>query len=330
MVSAAAAASLFEAEVVVSSQSPAERSSAFQAALTEVLVRVAGRNNVLDTEPARALLADPGKLVQQYRYFTRPDSQPPVLRLWVRFDEASIRQGLQQQGVSYWGQERPDTLVWLAVEDRGRRYVVAADDDTEVRRQVELAARQRGVPIVFPLMDLEDQSQARFSDIWGGFFDNVLLASERYRPQAVLIGRLNRSASGGWSSRWNLQVGGEPRAWTDSRSDLAQLSQQGIDTTADILAAQFAVAGGTGGSSNNRVTIEIRGVDSLADYARIDAYLKTLTSVADLQLTQVSDSTLQYALRLNGSLQDLTRTVSIGSVLEPAAGRQPGSFRIRQ
>ena len=52
MVSAAAAANLFESEVVVSSQSPAERSSALHTALTEVLVRVAGRNNVLDTEPA--------------------------------------------------------------------------------------------------------------------------------------------------------------------------------------------------------------------------------------------------------------------------------------
>jgi hypothetical protein len=329
VVSTAVAASLFESEVVVSSQSPAERGSALHSALSEVLVRVAGRNDVLDTEPARALLADPGKLVQQYRYYTRPDSQPPVLVLWVRFDEASIRQGLQQQGVSYWGQERPDTLVWLAVEDRGRRYVVAADDDTDVHRQIELAARQRGVPIVFPLMDLEDQSRARFTDIWGGFFDNVLQASERYRPQAVLIGRLNRSASGGWSSRWNLQVGGEPRAWTDSRNSLAQLSQQGINTAADLLAAQFAVAG-TGSGSSNSVSIEIRGVDSLADYARTNAYLETLTSVADMQLTRVSGSTLQYALRLNGSLQDLTRTVSIGSVLEPAAGGMPGSFRIRQ
>lgn len=325
----AAPADLFESEVVVPNQSPAERSQAFRTALAEVLVRVAGRNDVLDSEPARALLKDPGKLVQQYRYYTRPDSQPPVLLMWVRFDEPGIREGLQQQGLSYWGKERPDTLVWLAVEDRGRRYVVAAGDDSDVRRQIELAARQRGVPIVFPLMDLEDQSRARFTDIWGGFFDNVLQASERYSPQAVLIGRLNRSVSGGWSSRWHLQVGGRPNAWTDSRSDLALLSQQGIDDAADILASQFAVASG-GSAGNNRVLIEVAGVDSLADYARASAYLEALTSVADLQLTQVNGPILKYSLQLNGSLQDLTRTVAIGSVLEPATGEMPGSFRIRQ
>jgi len=325
----AAPAELFESEVVVPNQSPAERSNAFGSALAEVLVRVAGGNSVLASAPARSLLEDPGKLVQQYRYYTRPGSQPPVLVLWVRFDEASIRRGLQQEGLSYWGKERPDTLVWLAVEDRGRRYVVAADDDSDVRRQIEQAARQRGVPILFPLMDLEDQSRARFSDIWGGFFDNVLQASTRYSPQAVLIGRLNRSASGGWSSRWHLQVGGKTSNWADSRSDLAQLSQQGIDGTADILASQFAVAAG-GHAVDSRVKIEVSGVNSLADYARIDAYLAALTSVADMQLTQVNGSTLQYSLLLNGSLQDLTRTVAIGSVLEPATGGMPGSFRIRQ
>ena len=53
-----------------------------------------------------------------------------------------------------------------------------------------------------------------------GFFDNVLTASERYSTSAVLIGRLNRSASGGWAARWYLQVAGTPSAWTDSRQQL--------------------------------------------------------------------------------------------------------------
>ena len=325
---AAPTTGLFESEVVVPDQSPAARSSAFRTALSEVLVRVAGRNDILASEPARTLLEDPAGLVQQYRYYTRSEREPPVLMLWVRFDEPSIRRQLQQDGLSYWGKERPDTLVWLAVEDRGRRYVVAAGDTSDVRQQIELAARQRGVPIVFPLMDLEDQSRARFSDIWGGFFDKVLQASERYNPQAVLIGRLNRSVSGGWSSRWHLQVGGTPSTWSDSRSDLAALSQQGIDDAADIMASQFAVASGNAGDAG--VTIEVSGVDSLADYARVDAYLAALTSVAGMRLVQVNGPRLTYRLQLNGSLQDLTRTVVIGSVLEPAMGGMPGSFRIRQ
>jgi len=326
----AAAADLFAAEVAVSGQSPDERTTALRSALSEVLVRVAGRNSVLDSKPARAMLADPDALVQQYRYYTRQDSQLPQLLLWVRFDADSIRRRLQQQGQSFWGGERPDTLVWLAVEDRGRRYVVAADDDGEVRRQIESAARQRGLPVLFPLMDLEDQAGARFTDIWGGFFDNVVRASERYSPQAVLIGRLHRTASGGWSSRWQLQAGGgSPRAWSGSSQELAQLAQQGIADTADILASRFAVAGGSGATSGS-VNIEIAGVDSLADYARVTAYLASLSSVLDLQVSQLDGPNLHCLLRLNGTLSDLNQTVAIGTVLEPLAGANPGSFRIRQ
>jgi hypothetical protein len=327
-----AAESLFESEVVVSSQSPGVRARALKTALQEVLVRVAGQDAVLTTEPAREMLKNPAQLMQQYRYFTVPASEPPVLKLWVQFDGEAIRQSLQQQGVTYWGAERPDTLLWLAVEDHGKRYVVAADDGTDVYRQIERAARQRGVPVLFPLMDLQDQSQVRFSDIWGGFFDNVLDASSRYNPQAVLIGRLNRSPSGAWSSRWHLEVAGQPSSWTDSRQQLDALAQQGIDDTADILASRFAVSQGSGNLSE--VRISVIGVDSLTDYARLGDYLSGLTAVVGMQVEKVAGSEIQYALQLNGSLQDLMHTVTIGTVLEPLSDPlstdAPGSFRLRR
>jgi hypothetical protein len=324
----AAPQDLFEVERVVPNQTPGTRSVALKAGLKQVLVRVAGQASVLESGPAQALLASPSRLVQQYRYFTVPDSEPPVLKLWMRFDGDAIRRSLQQQGMAYWGTERPDTLVWLAVEDRGNRYVVAADGGSDVHQQIEKAARQRGVPILFPLMDLEDQSKARFSDIWGGFFENVLAASDRYSPQAVLIGRLNRSPSGGWSSRWHLQVAGKPSSWSDSRPGLDALAQQGIDDTADILASTFAVEQDGGGL--NTISIVVSGVDTLAAYARINHYLSSLTSVAGFQVREVTGSEVQYALQVNGGLQNLTRTVTIGTVLEPAADGMPGSYRLRQ
>ena len=325
----AATRDLFDAEVVVPNQTAGERSQALRAALGEVLVRVAGQDAVLNTAPAKQLLNNPDSLVQQYRYFNEPGSEPPLLKLWVRFDGDAIRSSLQQQGQSYWGgSERPDTLVWLAVEDRGKRYLVAADDNTDVQQQIALAAKARGLPILFPLMDLEDQSQVRFSDIWGGFFENVTAASRRYNPQAVLIGRLNRSPSGGWSSRWHLEVAGRPSAWSGSDQQLDKLSQQGIDDTADRLATSFAVARGSGNSST--VSITVSGVDSLSDYARLSAYLKGLTAVDDVQIERVAGAEIDYALKLNGSLEDLTRTVSIGTVLEPVRSDTPGSYRLRQ
>lgn len=324
----AAGQDLYTTEVAVTDQSAAVREAALQQALGDVLVRVSGRNAVLDSAPARAMLKNPSRLVQQYRYFTSSAAATPQLTLWVRFDGEAIRSSLQQQGLAYWGAERPDTLAWLAVEDGGTRYVVSATDDSAVRRQLEAAASGRGVPLLFPLMDLEDQSRARFSDIWGGFFDNVLAASARYNTSAVLIGRLNRSPSGGWAARWYLQVAGTPTAWTDSRSQLDDLAREGIADAADLLAARYAVA--PAGGSSDRLSITVTGIDSLADYARAGNYLASLTSVAAIQVEQVDASGVRYALQLHGGLQDLTRTISIGTVLEPAADGIPGSYRLRQ
>ena len=320
---------LFEAEVPVSSQQPGERTAAMKTALARVLVRVTGQRSLPEQGPARSMLEDPNRFVQQYRYFTVPDSKPPRLMLRVRFDGDGIRQALRQQGASYWGgSERPDTLIWLAVEEQGRRTIVSAEDSSVAYGQIQQAARQRGVPLLFPLMDLEDQSRVRFGDIWGGFFDQVLAASDRYNPQAVLIGRLNRGQSGSWMARWDLQVAGKKSSWSDSNIQLDKLLQAGIDNVADKLASSLAVTGL--GADGSRVKITVEDINTLGAYARVNDYLSSLTTVRQLQVEQVSGSTVTYGLQLNGSLQGLTRTIAIGTVLESSMTQTPGSYRLRQ
>jgi len=326
---AVAAQDLFEAEVPVTGQQPEERTVAMQQALTQVLVRVTGRRDLPGSGRLQPLLEDVTRYVQQYRYFTRPDSTPPALMMRVRFDGDAVRRALRENGIAYWGgAERPETLVWLAVEEQGRRYIVSAQDDSAVGEQVRQAALQRGIPLLFPLFDLQDQTQVRFSDVWGGFFDRVLEASERYAPQAILIGRLNRSASGSWAARWNLRVAGNTTSWTDTDNRLESVARAGIDNVADSLASRLAVT--DTGAFGNQVRVTVADIRTLAAYARVTEYLASLTVVHELQVAQVSGDAVEYALQLNGSLQGLTQTIAIGTVLEPAGTDLPGSYRVRQ
>lgn len=320
---------LFEAEVPVSSQQPAERASAMKQALSEVLVRVTGQRELPQQPAGRALLDGAGNYVQQYRYFTVPDSEPPRLIMRVRFDGEALRQALREQGVAFWGDaERPDTLVWLAVEDRGRRYIVAEKDETPAGQQLEQASRQRGIPLLFPLMDLEDQSKVRFSDLWGGFFDHAREASQRYNPQAILIGRLNRSPTGSWVARWNLLVAGSPSSWTNSDNQLAAVLSDGIDNVADTLSSRLAVR--DAGAPAGMVSVRVDDIRTLAAYARVNSYLDSLTAVRQLQVEEVNPTSVRYALQLDGSLQGLTQTIAIGTVLEPDPTGAPATYRLRQ
>ena len=59
-------------------------------------------------------------------------------------------------------------------------------------------------------------------------------------------------------------------------------------------------------------------------------YLASLTAVRQLQVEQVAGTSVDYVLQLNGTLQGLTQTITIGTVLEPAALDTPGTYRVRQ
>jgi hypothetical protein len=74
----------------------------------------------------------------------------------------------------------------------------------------------------------------------------------------------------------------------------------------------------------------VEDINTLAAYARVNDYLASLSAIRKFQVEQVSGSAVQYALQLNGSLQGLTRTISIGTVLESSPSGAPGSYRLRQ
>lgn len=320
---------LFEADVPVAGQQPDLRTAYMKTALQEVLVRVTGQPEVLTRDPVRAMLDSPERFVQQYRYYTVPGSTPPRLMLRVSFDGESIKQALRQQGVAYWGKtERPETLLWLAVEDGGTRYIVSAQDNSDAARELQAAARQRGIPLLLPLMDLEDQSQVRFADVWGGFFDALLAASARYKPGDVMIGRLHRRPSGGWEARWDMPDGRNSGSWRGNGDQLGDVLQAGINTLSERLASGFAVAGAD--SVAGMTSITVGDVNSLTAFARADEYLSSLTAVRRLALERVDGSTLQYTLQLAGSLDGLTQTLAIGTVLELSPGGAPGAYRMRQ
>jgi hypothetical protein len=322
---------LFEADVPVAGQQPDLRTAYMKTAMQEVLVRVTGQPDVLNRASVRSMLDSPERFVQQYRYYTLPESTPPQLMLRVHFDGGAIQQALRQQGVAYWGgSERPEVLLWLAVEDHGTRYIVSAQDDSDASRELRQAARQRGIPLLLPLQDLEDQGKVRFTDVWGGFFDGVQAASARYNPGVVLIGRVNRGPSGGWVARWDMPDGGDAGSWSGNGDQLGGVLQVGIDSLSERLTAGLAVAEPKSTAVAGTTSITVEDVNTLMAFARVDDYLSSLAAIRRLELVRVDGSILQYALQLTGSLDGLTQTIAIGTVLEPSPGGAPGAYRMRQ
>ena len=218
------------------------------------------------------------------------------------------------------GRERPLTLVWLAVDrGNGQREIVAAQDQDKVEgaarsidrnqlvreRLMEVATR-RGIPVVLPLLDAVDQAGVSFSDIWGGFDEQLLQASKRYGVNSILVGRLR--LSGGQKFRWSYYWGGQKQQWTD---DL----EEAINRLADYQASEFAFAGDR---ALTTVALRVSGVTSVDAYVNLQSYLETVPVIDSVAIGEVQGDYIEYQLHLKAGIQRLVRALDAGGVIERA------------
>lgn len=319
------AAELYEVQVPVSGQQDRERARALGAAFEQVLLKATGRRDAAEAEAVTAALRQPMRYVQRYSYLPLPDGEgAEALRedgyremLRVQFDVNAVNQLLQDAGVPLWGRTRPVTLLWVAVEERGDRWLLGGEAGPDMRKAVERAAQARGIPVLLPLMDLEDRRELHFTDVWGNFQDALLRAGARYQPGAVLAGRLLQNPGGDWTARWSLYHDGNVDHWAARAGEWQPLVASGIDGTADLLAARHArIITADGRGFIDIVVTDVRGVEG---YERAMRYLRGLDPVDSLRVTRLESDRMRFRLTLSGDRDNLVRLIGFGSALVPVA-----------
>ena len=304
-------AALYTAEVPLDPQEADPRAAAYEMALSEVLLRVSGSALSSDPERVAAIFPNPAAYVVQFR--TSPDDT-----LWVSFDGEAIEETLRLNGQLVWGSERPLTLVWLAVDwGQGEREIIGADDPEHgvddtfkversrlLRQRVLDVAERRGLPVVFPLLDTEDLARVSFSDIWGGFDEQVLVASERYEADSVLIGRIRPAT--GQRNRWSYFFAGEERSWTGEPELVVNL-------IADRLSAEFAIGGA---AAPVTVNLRVAGITSVDAYGSVQRLLSNTNVVERFTITAVQGDRISYRVEAYGGVDRLARALRLAGLLE--------------
>ncbi|HET6629953.1 MAG TPA: DUF2066 domain-containing protein [Woeseiaceae bacterium] len=301
--------SLYTAKATLERDDAAHRAAAYTDALSQVLSRITGLSDPLQAPEIAPLFPDPSRYVLQYR----PGEDRS---LWVTFDGAALERALRSANVTVWSNDRPLTLVWLAVDwGQGEREIIAAGNGEEedlpgplardrlLRERVQEAATRRGIPIAFPLLDVEDLQIVSFSDVWGGFDDRLLLASRRYGANSVLVGRIRPDAR----NRWSWYFGNERRAWTGEPEAV-------IEMLANTLASQFAIAGN---EQLDTFDLTISGIDSVAAYGAVQSYMENLDVVDALAIDRVTGDSVRYRVSAHGGAERLQRVLEFSGVLEP-------------
>ncbi len=308
---------LYDVHIPVESRDENALQDAFKQALITVLVRITGKSKIATQPEITELLKSPSRFVQQYRYYERSDEALPRLNLWIQFDGASMEKQLIKAGLPVWGKQRPAVLVWFAIEQQGRRFLIAEDSVLETRETLATAAKRVGVPMIFPLLDLEDRAQVNASDILGGFEERVLRASQRYNPDAVLIAWASSSVDGFWRTHWRLNISAESREWSHAGTDSRKALEDGIGWLAGELSSHLAVSSHAG--ERDSVLLLVSGVDTLEEYARTSSYLNDLDRISHYRPYRIEPGLVGFSLKLRGSSQDLERLIELGGILDKSA-----------
>jgi hypothetical protein len=306
------------AAVPLDPSDPGARDGAYREALDRVLIRVTGSADPGQLEGLAEVFPNPARYVLRYR--PGPDNT-----LQVSFDGAAIEKILRQTQHTIWSADRPETLVWLAVDwGQGEREIIGADTeedpaavsrsidrDRQLRERVISTAEYRGVPVLFPLLDSEDLSSISFSDIWGGFDQRLLDASQRYGTSSVLVGRVR--AGSAQQTRWTYYFGNEQFSWTGEPEAIT-------NRVADTLVATLAVQGD---AALETFALRINGIDSVDAFGSVQQMMDRLGVIEDYALHGVSGRTLEYRVSVYGGIDRLNSALELSGILQPSTTVSP-------
>lgn len=331
-VSAAGSDPLYEAVVSVAGYDAAARDQALSVALSEVLVRVSGSQKAPQHPALARVVKNAQRLVQRFNYETAPVVAPepasavaaavitpqpppaPSLQLHAIFDVPGVGRVLNAAGFNIWV-DRQQTVLWLALDSGTEQTLIGADAPAPLGPLLKAATDRRGLPLLYPLLDLEDQQALLFKDVIDGAPERIRNAAQRYQPDAVLAGYVHMTAPDQYDSRWTLyQQDGAPN-WT-AQGSLQQVIDAGIDGAADQLARHTPAAS----NKDAGVQLHVSGITDLNRYADVEHYLTGMSVVAHVQTQTVEATAATFVLQLSGTRQALQETLARGALLLPEPG----------
>jgi len=259
-----------------------DNEAAFRQGMRDVLVRVTGRSDAPELENLAPLVAGASRYVKSFR-------RAPGNMLAVSFDGTAIEDAVDASGLAFWDNERPVTLVWLALDrGGGRRALVSASDTSAEKSRVDADAERRGLPIVWP--DPGDDLVRAMQQAWSGNHDALRDAARRYGADGVLVGRARQTAAGSFEVDWSFSSAGADGAATG-----------GLEAGPALAAERYAgVYASRGAAQRTEQTVTVTGIASLEGYAAAMRTLAKLPPVRGVAVDEVTPEGVSFRVNVRG------------------------------
>ena len=345
---------LYNAKVIVNSQTNSERKRALQEAMGAVVLKVGGQQELLSNSTIKKGLKNYSKYVANYRYQRKTDK----IELLVTFDEGKINQLFEQANAPIWGSLRPQILLWLVEENGLHRTTISnatyssfsdnlsSNTSPQVSynlpESVENFSTLRGLPILMPLIDLTDMNTISTFDIWGRFAEQVQAASLRYNPESIIIIRLSNSSlvpqqesyeeidacllcqgkAQAYALDWSFIA--DAQAYNQDKIEAQIFGEITYGTAPDDLLQQALTvisdkiyqkyALNSGVDSD--YVIDVANISALQNFIEVERFLEQLSSVKSVKLLKASGNNRRFKLALKSSGQAFLASLKLNQQLD--------------
>lgn len=310
-ISAVADNRLYSGTVVVKDQSNTSRSMAAKTAMKEVLVRVSGDRAVLRYKKIQQALIKTQRYTRKFRYVREGDE----LFMNIEFEPTLINQLIESANFNVWSGRRPTTLFWLAEQtDDNKKRLFADSIDSLEMQTIERVAAERGLQILFPLMDFEEQQSVSVFDVWGRFDSVLMTASERYMSGQVVSARLFPLEIGNtmkWRVEWRLLHKNPAESGSHDASSKADALVHLMHQVADSTMMQFV------NSSNNASDIEaeyemvVDGLSTMEDYVEVVKLLSNIKEIQGSYVTAMDSGRVTFSISFTVSSSELMQELEM-------------------
>lgn len=158
-----------------------------QAALQQVFVKTSGNVDVIDNPAIKRSITN----YEQYLISSRTQQNDDELVLIATFNKEKIVNLLDSMQLPVWSELRPAATVWLGYRADNRLQYTSEINHQPFGRAISSAANKRGVEIILPVGDIEDNQTVTAYDVWSQNIGRLLQQSSRYGSENFISLSIN-------------------------------------------------------------------------------------------------------------------------------------------
>lgn len=311
---------LYTVEVPVADQTTSLRLDAFREAFQQVVVKVSGSGDALQSPAFKRPVENSSRYVKQFTYDSRESEDPQeigsLLYLKIDFDQRLIESLLRDNNFPVWGRERPGSLLVVSYDVNENIRLVSADSTPKLVDMIDDVAIRQGLPILYPLMDLEDISLVRVGDVVSRHIEKIEIMASRYTPDALVVGQVIGRSGSGWFGDWEVRFDEQLFKWQHKASSQEAVVNQLVQHLSRVLALEYALE--SQAASSQDLLMSISALPGISQLVSAKNYLQSLTVVDSVRVALIENDIVTFRIRLKNDIEDLQRLIEFGEVLEQA------------